>query len=56
MFKGSDGIIIVDTAESSNVIAEVMQEFRKITTKPVKAIIITHFHGGTFLRTCILSS
>jgi len=44
MIEGDDGIIIIDamgTYESAKV---VMKEFRKITDKPVKAIIYTHSH------------
>ncbi|MDT8273048.1 MAG: alkyl/aryl-sulfatase, partial [Desulfomonilia bacterium] len=44
MIEGNDGIIIVDTLESREVAMEVFSEFRKITDKPVKAIIYTHNH------------
>jgi len=48
VISGTDGIILVDTSESSFVIAEVMERFRNITSKPLKAIVITHFHAGAF--------
>ncbi len=45
MIEGDDGIIIVDTTENAKAAQEVLAEFRKITAKPVKAIIYTHFHA-----------
>lgn len=44
MIEGDDGIIIVDPGESLESSIHVRNEFRKITTKPVKAVILTHFH------------
>lgn len=44
MVEGDDGIIIIDTLDSEEAAAEVMAEFRKITDKPVKAVIYTHNH------------
>ena len=43
---GEDGIIIVDTTESSKVSLQILKEFRKITKKPLMAIVVTHFHAG----------
>ena len=45
LIVGNDGIIIVDTTESSDSGKAVLAEFRKITDKPVKAIIYTHNHS-----------
>ena len=45
MIVGSDGIIIVDTLESTDAAKTVLAEFRKITDKPVKAIVYTHNHS-----------
>lgn len=45
---GTDGIIIVDTTESGDAALKILKEFRKLTSKPMKAIIQTHFHGGKF--------
>lgn len=45
MIEGDDGIIIVDVTESLESAQEVMAEFRKITDKPVKALIYTHNHA-----------
>ncbi len=44
MLEGSDGIIVVDTTETAESAREVLAEFRKITDKPVKAIVYTHSH------------
>lgn len=44
MIEGQDGVIIVDTMTTMEEAAEVLAEFRKITSKPVKAIIYTHSH------------
>ena len=44
MIEGENGIIIVDTLSTYEKAKEVMHEFRKITDKPVKAIIYTHGH------------
>jgi len=44
MIEGPDGIVIVDTTESQAVAKNILQEFRKITDKPLKGIVMTHFH------------
>lgn len=44
MLEGEDGIIIVDTMETEEEGRTVLAEFRKITDKPIKAIIYTHNH------------
>jgi alkyl sulfatase BDS1-like metallo-beta-lactamase superfamily hydrolase len=44
MIEGDDGIIIIDAMTSYETAKEVMTEFRKITDKPVKAIIYSHSH------------
>jgi len=44
MIEGDEGVIIVDTMTTMEEAAEVLAEFRKITPKPVKAIIYTHSH------------
>lgn len=45
MIVGDDGIVIVDVMESGEAAKEVLAEFRKITSKPLKAIIYTHNHA-----------
>ncbi len=49
MIEGDDGIVIVDVTESVETAREVMAEFRKITDKPVKALIYTHNHADHIL-------
>ena len=44
MIEGDDGVVIVDVLESTENARAVMAEFRRITTKPVKAVIYTHNH------------
>lgn len=44
LLEGEDGVVIVDALESSRRAEEVFAEFRKITDKPVKALILTHNH------------
>ncbi len=39
-----DGLVIIDTTESMSASKRVMDEFRKISDKPVRTIIYTHFH------------
>ena len=45
MIIGSDGLVIVDTGMLPAHAERVFAEFRKISTLPVKAIILTHGHG-----------
>lgn len=44
MIEGNDGVMIVDTLSSVEAAKQVREEFRKITPKPVVAVIYTHFH------------
>jgi alkyl sulfatase BDS1-like metallo-beta-lactamase superfamily hydrolase len=44
MIEGKDGIILVDAGLSPKSSREMMLEFRKITDKPVVALIYSHFH------------
>ncbi len=45
MIVGDDGIIIIDTALTSDSAESILAQFREITDKPVAAIIFTHGHG-----------
>lgn len=45
LIEGEDSIIIIDCLESMEAGAEVREAFRKITSKPLKAIIYTHHHA-----------
>lgn len=44
MIVGDDGVIIVDTTETTAAAENVLAEFRKITDLPIKTIILTHSH------------
>ncbi|MGH8456350.1 MAG: alkyl sulfatase dimerization domain-containing protein [Stenotrophobium sp.] len=44
LLVGTDGVIVVDTTETVESARQVLAEFRKITDKPVKAIVYTHSH------------
>ena len=41
MIVGKEGIIIVDTGQTVAAAEEALAEFRKITDKPIKAVILT---------------
>ncbi len=45
LLVGDDGVVIVDTMESAEAALPVKEAFDKISTKPVKGIIYTHFHS-----------
>ncbi len=45
MILGEDGVVIVDTGMTLDDAERILMEFRKISDKPVKAIIFTHSHG-----------
>tara|TARA_B100000524_G_scaffold181489_1_gene93499 strand:- start:823 stop:1512 length:690 start_codon:yes stop_codon:yes gene_type:complete len=55
MIETSDSLVIVDTLGSEERATEMLEEFRKISSKPIKAIIYTHNHldhiGGTTIFT-----
>jgi alkyl sulfatase BDS1-like metallo-beta-lactamase superfamily hydrolase len=44
LVEGTNGVIVVDTGGGINAAREVEKELRKLTGKPVVAIIYTHFH------------
>ena len=45
MIVGDDGVVLVDTGMMGEAAERISNEFRKITDKPVRAIIYTHSHG-----------
>ena len=45
MIVAESGLIIIDTQIDSATARAVLEEFRKITDKPVSAIVLTHGHG-----------
>jgi alkyl sulfatase BDS1-like metallo-beta-lactamase superfamily hydrolase len=44
LVEGEDGLIIVDTMESTGAAEAVLERFREITYKPVAAMVYTHNH------------
>ena len=48
MIVGDDGVIIVDPPEDVNKGRRTLQEFRKFSDKPVKAVIYSHWHIDHF--------
>lgn len=44
LLVGDSGVIVVDTTETAESAREVLAAFRKITDKPVAAIVYTHSH------------
>ncbi|MEW6187082.1 MAG: alkyl sulfatase dimerization domain-containing protein [Thermodesulfobacteriota bacterium] len=44
MVETSRGVVIVDTSENAKSARKILEEFRKITDKPIKTIIYTHGH------------
>lgn len=49
LIDGNDGVIIVDTMTTREEAEAVLAEFRKISGKPVKAIVYTHNHADHVL-------
>tara|TARA_R110002072_G_scaffold273413_2_gene434315 strand:+ start:49228 stop:50544 length:1317 start_codon:yes stop_codon:yes gene_type:complete len=45
MIVGDDGVVIVDTGMMVGDANRIAAEFRKISGKPIKAIVFTHSHG-----------
>jgi alkyl sulfatase BDS1-like metallo-beta-lactamase superfamily hydrolase len=55
LLEGDGGVVIVDTMESAEAAQEVKQAFGRITSKPVKAIIYTHYHPDHTFGTRIMA-
>ncbi len=55
LLEGNDGVVIVDTMESAEAAVPVKAAFNKITSKPVKAIIYTHYHPDHTLGAGIMA-
>lgn len=45
MIVGADGVVIIDTGMTRDAADRIYAEFRRISDKPVKAIVFTHGHG-----------
>ncbi len=44
MIVGVDGVVIIDTTETTTAAESILAEFRRITDLPIKTIILTHSH------------
>ncbi len=44
MLVGDDGLVIIDTTETTKAAENIKEEFRKITDKPIRSIVYTHSH------------
>lgn len=44
LVEGQSSCLLIDTLNGCEVAQEALTEFQKITTKPIKTIIFTHFH------------
>ncbi len=42
--EGPDGIVAIDTGESTEEMREAIVELRKVTSRPIVAVLYTHFH------------
>ena len=55
LLEGDDGVVIVDAMESVEAAIPVKEAFSKITTKPVKAIIYTHYHADHIMGATVMA-
>ena len=55
MLEGDDGVVIVDAMESVEAAVPVKEAFAKITSKPVKAIIYTHYHPDHVMGATVMA-
>ncbi len=56
MIITDEGVVIIDTTESKETAKKVLKKFRKITDKPIRYIIYTHFHPDHILGTGVFYS
>jgi len=55
LLEGDDGVVIVDTLESAEAAEPVKEAFNKLSSKPVKAIIYTHYHPDHTFGTKVMA-
>lgn len=56
MVEGDTGIVIVDTGETIEQAEHVLAELRKITQKPIAAVVLTHHHADHVLGSSVFVS
>ena len=44
LIEGEDSLTVIDTTETTSAAENILAEFRKLSTKPIKRIILTHSH------------
>ncbi|KAJ8319731.1 hypothetical protein KUTeg_002716 [Tegillarca granosa] len=54
MVIAPEGLIIVDVTETVNASKEIFDDFRNISSKPIKAIIYTHYHHDHIMGAKVL--
>jgi alkyl sulfatase BDS1-like metallo-beta-lactamase superfamily hydrolase len=54
--EGTDGVLVVDTGESKGQASDVLQEIRKVTSKPIAGVVLTHHHVDHVLGTSVFVS
>lgn len=55
LIEGPDGTVIIDTMESAEAALPVKKAFEKISSKPLKAIILTHYHSDHVFGTGVFT-
>lgn len=45
LIDGDEGAIVVDTTDNASAGGEILAEFRRVTSKPIVAVIYTHHHA-----------
>lgn len=56
LIEGPGGVIIIDTGETREQAETVLSELRKITSKPIAAVVLTHHHADHVLGTSVFVS
>ena len=44
LIEGNDSLTVIDTTETTSAAENILAEFRKLSSKPIKRIILTHSH------------
>lgn len=46
---GDDGVVVIDTQPTPNIARDVIARVREVTNKPVKYVVLTHYHATNAL-------